>query len=231
MRVAVIQPSYAPWLGYFWMMKNVDLFIYYNNVQYDKNGWRNRNRVLVDGATKWLTLSIRKETLDSRLDKRDLRKIELFNENQFAEHRRLLGIYYRKAPYLFLLDNIYQESLSKFLLLSEAVIIHTEAIANLIGVRSKRLISDQIVEWEDCNLKFTGTPEQRKNQKLLRLLKSVGCTTYLTGLAARNYLDISLFTENGIDIEWNCYAGQQDNLSVLHYLVAGGLEDVLCLLE
>ena len=47
MKVAVIQPSYLPWLGYFYMMKYADLFIYFDDVQYDKNGWRNRNKILV----------------------------------------------------------------------------------------------------------------------------------------------------------------------------------------
>ena len=93
MRVAVIQPSYVPWLGYFSMMKDADLFIYYDDVQYDKNGWRNRNRVIVNERVKWLTLSIAKASLGASLKERNLMNVRLIDNKQFIGHNRLLEIY------------------------------------------------------------------------------------------------------------------------------------------
>ena len=77
MKVAVIQPSYLPWLGYFYMMKYADLFIYFDDVQYDKNGWRNRNKILVNNSEKWITLPIKKSTINSNFKSKVLNSVSL----------------------------------------------------------------------------------------------------------------------------------------------------------
>lgn len=56
----VLQPGYLPWLGFFDQMRRADVFVYYDDVQFDKNGWRNRNRVKsTDGRPCWLTVPVR----------------------------------------------------------------------------------------------------------------------------------------------------------------------------
>ena len=56
--ISIIQPSYIPWLGYLYMVRKSDIFVYYDNVQYDKGGWRNRNKVVCGDKVKWLSLSL-----------------------------------------------------------------------------------------------------------------------------------------------------------------------------
>ena len=64
MRVSILQPSYVPWRGYFDQIRRVDLFIFYDDVQYDKRGWRNRNRIKTAQGVRWLTAPIDKQRSD-----------------------------------------------------------------------------------------------------------------------------------------------------------------------
>lgn len=232
MRVAVIQPSYAPWLGYMSMMINADLFIYYDDVQFDKNGWRNRNRVLVNGSVKWLTLSIDKESLGKSLEVRSLMRVMLASNDQFTEHKRLLYVYYKSEAYVDLLETLYPNTLDKTRSLVDSVITHTEYIAQLLGVRCERLrSSDPILGGLTESYLKNLNPVERKNERLLNLLKKVGCTEYVSGDAARAYLNVQLFMENGISVQWNPYKGDGLNLSVVHYLLTYGADAVLKLIS
>jgi hypothetical protein len=58
MRCVILQPSYLPWRGYFDLIHRADIFVFYDDVQYDKNGWRNRNRIKTPQGTKWLTIPV-----------------------------------------------------------------------------------------------------------------------------------------------------------------------------
>ena len=58
MRVVILQPSYLPWLGYFDQLYKSDVFVLYDDVQYDKHGWRNRNRIKTDKRPLWLTVPV-----------------------------------------------------------------------------------------------------------------------------------------------------------------------------
>ncbi len=231
MRIAVIQPSYAPWLGYIYMMRHVDLFVYYDSVQYDKNGWRNRNRVLANGRVKWLTLSIDKASLGSSLHDRRLLNVKLANYDQFAEHKRLLEIYYKGSNYINLLEDLFPRELSNSISLVDSVIAHTEYIANILDVNTRRIRSTSL-ELRDPIKRIEGepTPLEQKNARLLKVLKQVGCTEYVSGEAARSYLNEQLFMQHGISVTWNPYKGDGLNLSVLHYALTYGATAVLDLI-
>ncbi len=232
MRVAVIQPSYAPWLGYISMMRHVDLFVYYDNVQYDKNGWRNRNRVLANGHVKWLTLSIDKTSLGSSLHERRLMNVKLASYGQFAEHRRLLEIYYKSEGYISLLETFYPDELNKNIFLADSVVAHTEHIAKLFDIKSDRIRSSMLdIKHSSDSIRLGVKSLEQKNARLLKVLKEVGCTEYVSGEAARAYLNEELFMQHGISVTWNPYKGDGLNLSVLHYALKYGTSYVLRLLS
>ena len=65
--LAAIQPSFIPWRGYFDIINKSDIFVFYDHVQYDKNGLRNRNRILVKNQIKWLTLPVKKAKLGTKI--------------------------------------------------------------------------------------------------------------------------------------------------------------------
>lgn len=232
MRVAVIQPSYAPWLGYLSMMRDADVFIYYDDVQYDKNGWRNRNRVMVNDKIKWLTLSIDKASLGASLKGRSLMNVKLIDNMQFIGHKRLLETYYNSSRHIRLLDTLYPESMNSTIMLADSVIAHTECIVKLLRIETKRLRSSNFESYSSSDLFDDAmTPIEKKNRRLLSLLNKAGCTEYVSGEAARAYINEDLFMEHGISVVWNPYHGDGINLSVVHYLLERGPTDVVELLS
>jgi hypothetical protein len=93
----ILQPSYIPWRGYFHQIQKADVFVFYDDVQYDKHGWRNRNRLKGPNGTYWLTipfltkgaLSRQMETKDARIDRK---------QRWSHKHRASIAQSYRKAP-------------------------------------------------------------------------------------------------------------------------------------
>lgn len=228
MKVAVIQPSYIPWLGYFNMIKWADIFIFYDDVQYDNNGWRNRNKILVNNKEKWLTLSIDRKSLSNNLKERILNKIQLTNKDQFENHKRLLEIYYQKSKNLLILEQLYFEQLNKISFLSEAVITHTSNLCQFLNIKTK-LIKSSDFDYAKSNDEFLKDPIQKRNHKLLMLLKEVGCKEYISGFSAKNYLDLELFESHSITVHWNKYSEYfpDPKMSIIHYLLKHGRTEVI----
>ena len=76
--VAILQPGYLPWLGFFEQMQRADIFVYYDDVQFDKNGWRNRNRIKTANGLHWLTVPVSPRGSESRMI-HDIRISEHYN--------------------------------------------------------------------------------------------------------------------------------------------------------
>ncbi len=92
--VAVIQSNYIPWKGYFDIIHDVDLFIFYDDVQYTKNDWRNRNRIKTANGLQWLTIPVGPQN-----DKL-IHEIELQDQRWTKKHWSALCQAYARAPYL-----------------------------------------------------------------------------------------------------------------------------------
>src|SRR5438105_7539550 len=94
--LAVLQPGYLPWLGFYDQVRRADVFIYYDDVQFDKHGWRNRNRIKTPAGPLWLTVPVRHtglgetRVMDALIDR----------QTKWARtHVKSLRQYYAKAPY------------------------------------------------------------------------------------------------------------------------------------
>ena len=218
MKVSVIQPSYVPWLGYIYMIKHSDIFIYYDTVQYDKGGWRNRNKVLCNHNIKWLTLSLNKKIMTSNLSERHLNQIELKDNSQFAQNKNILNNYYKN---LGVLNKIYPDSLSKSIMLCDSLVEHNNIILDYLNIKTRILRASEI-NYQHVNY------GDNKNTNLLNLLKTVGATQYVSGLSAKTYMDLNLFEQYNIEVLWNKYQPHDKNvLSCIHYLLAEGRQKVL----
>ena len=95
MKVAICQPTYLPWMGYFDLIDEVDLFIVLDNVQFEKRSWQQRNRIRMPGGLQWLTVPVKSRGHYEQL----IREVEICDP-QFAEnHIRTIELAYRRAPY------------------------------------------------------------------------------------------------------------------------------------
>lgn len=101
MKIAIMQPYFFPYIGYFQLMNAVDEFVIYDNIEFTKKGWINRNRILVDGKDTYITLPLKKDSDYLHVKERYLAEIWL------TERKKMLNRIiesYRKSPYF---NNVY----------------------------------------------------------------------------------------------------------------------------
>ena len=190
--LVVLQPGYLPWLGFFDQMQRSSVFIYYDDVQFDKHGWRNRNRVKAPGGgPHWLTVPV----LHSGRDWPAIHEIEIDNRTPWArKHVGTLKQFYRAAPHLHRYLPALEEMLERrWMLLVDLDLAVTKLICGWLGLERRTLRASEL------------GIASRRSERLLALCQHVDAQRYLSGSAARDYLDTELFSRAGIEIEWQDY--------------------------
>lgn len=191
MIVGIHQPHYLPWLRYFEKIARSDVFIVLDDVQYEKNGFQNRNKIKTPQGPTLLTVPVLKPTL------RPIREIETDNKTGWAEkHRRALEMNYRKAPFFEQywpeLSELYAQPWSHLAALNQAMIA---LFVRQLGIQTRLVNSSQI--------ETTGASTDR----LAELCRAVGGTEYLSGAyAVQAYLDPATLENAGIRLafqEWS----------------------------
>lgn len=190
--LAVLQPGYLPWLGFFDQILRSDVFVLYDDVQFDKHGWRNRNRVKGRRGPQWLTVPIHHR----RRGQQRILDIEINNGTSWArKHIATIRHLYARAPFLSTylpeLADLLRGDWKRLVDLDVAVI---QLMTRWLDIRRPVLRASEL-----------GVPGAR-NERLVALCRSVGATDYLSGDAARAYLDVSLFEANGIRVHWQRYS-------------------------
>lgn len=194
MNVVILQPSYIPWRGYFDQIRRADLFIFYDDVQYDKHGWRNRNQIKTAQGKQWLTIPVHSQGVTQGIPIKDVHMD--WSKPWAANHLKTLTFAYRKAPYfheyLPLLESFYarrEECLADF------TIETTIALSRELGIASTRFLRASELPGIDG----------LKTDRLIQILRQVGATHYLSGPSAREYIEAEKFEQAGISLEYMTY--------------------------
>jgi hypothetical protein len=190
--LVVLQPAYLPWLGFFDQMQRSNVFVYYDDVQFDKHGWRNRNRVKAsDGTVRWLTVPV----LHSGRNRPAILEVEIDNRTPWArKHVGTLRQFYSKAPFLGRYLPALEEVLERrWTLLVDLDLAVTRLLCGWLGLERRTLRASEL-----------GIPG-KQSERLLALCQHLGARRYLSGDSARNYLDMDLFARHGIEVEWQDY--------------------------
>lgn len=184
-KVAILQSNYIPWKGYFDIIASVDEFIIYDDVQFTKNDWRNRNKVKTPQGIQWITVPV------GPAIGRQIRHVELKDSRWQIKHWKKLEANYRKAAYF--------EEISK--VIKPVYLMRHDNLSAL-----NRKLIEVICSFLNINTKITNSWDykttQGKNQRLIDLCTQTGATEYISGPAAEGYLDIELFTKSGISVSW-----------------------------
>ncbi len=191
MRVVILQPSYLPWLGYFDQLHKSDVFILYDDVQYDKHGWRNRNRIKTPSGPQWLTVPVLTHVQNKPVN----REVRIDTRQPWArKHLQALRGNYAKAPAFEevfpKLGSVLLRPWTHLLDLNYALL---EVACDLLSLKRDIRFSSQL-----------GIPGQ-KTERLVSICKVLGADRYITGDAAKTYLDESQFETNGITLEYHHY--------------------------
>jgi len=189
-RVAILQSNYIPWKGYFDLISRVDLFVFHDDLQYTKQDWRNRNRIKGPGGTRWLTVPCGAD------ESRRICDVELSEPGWQAAHWRRIVASYRRAPFF---ANFAPE-LEGFYLGRQW---------RTLSELNQFLITHIAREWLQLGAEFRDSREfdltERKAERVLQLLGRTGATHYLSGPAAKAYLDEASFARAGTALEWMTY--------------------------
>jgi len=192
MRIGILQPGYLPWLGFFEQMYRSEIFVIYDDVQYDKHGWRNRNRIKTANGIQWLTVPvivnfkehplIHQVKIDNGID---WRKKHLFSIKQN----------YSKAPFFKQFVNIFEDAYSQeWEYLVEIDIHFILKLVRCLGMGNK-----EIVKSSSLNVKGN------RLEKLIRLCKIFNANIFYEGSSGRNYIEETYFAEHGIKVEYQDY--------------------------
>ena len=204
--LVVLQPSYIPWLGFFDQVRRSDYFVYYDDAQYDKHGWRNRNRIKAAAGPVWLTVPVRTR---GRMGQQ-INEVEIANGTPWArKHLKSIEEAYARAPHCAAYLSPLAELLGR----------HWERLAELDIAVCKLMCS-----WFGLDRPMVRASELEiegdRNDRLLAFCQHFGADTYLSGDAARSYLDVGLFSAHGIRVEWQNFQHpeypQQHGLFVSH---------------
>jgi hypothetical protein len=190
----ILQPSYIPWRGYFHQIQKADLFMFYDDVQYDDRGWRNRNRVKTAGGTKWLTIPVLSQGV--QLAKTPIKDIRIHWDRPWGrKHLATLLHSYAQAPfferYRALVEGFYER---RDECLADFTIDVTKALAAELGLSKTRFL-------RSSELGVQGT----KTDRLLALLAAVGADHYISGPSARGYIDEGKVEAAGVTLEYMSY--------------------------
>jgi hypothetical protein len=190
MRVGVIQSNYIPWRGYFDFIDSVDLFVFYDDVQYTQRDWRNRNRIVTPAGLRWLTVPVKYGRQSQTIDEVPID----YSQNWAAQHLRQLEVNYQRAPFYQTYVREFQSIITRqFSSISDLNVTLCNWIMQALDIRTPTRMS------RGFNL------SGKKTQRMIDLLTRVGATTYLSGPSAASYLDLELFDRHGIRLEYKTY--------------------------
>ncbi len=190
-KVAILQSNYIPWKGYFDLIAAVDEFIIYDDVQFTKNDWRNRNQIKTPKGLEWLSVPVGQKI------SRAIREVEIPTHDWQAQHWQKLETNYRTAAHFeevaqWLKPLYLDENHTNLSVMNRHFI---EAICQRLGITTT-------LRWS-WDYAFS----EGKTERLVDLCKQAGATQYISGPSAKDYLNVGLFTEHGIGVEWFDYAG------------------------
>lgn len=187
----MIQPSFIPWRGYFDFIASVDVFVFYDDVQFSKNGWRNRNRIKTSQGSRWITVPVKHGGLSQLICETEIDERPDWRKSHFGVWRA----WYSGCPFysdlIQLLGDLGERDARSNL--SRFNIELISRIAQYLQIKTPTMCSS---EW-----KLTG----KGTARLMDLLVKIGATTYLSGPSADAYLDKELFRTNGISLEYKAY--------------------------
>jgi hypothetical protein len=207
MKAAILQSNYIPWKGYFDLMNSADVFIIYDEVQYTKNDWRNRNKIKTANGMIWLTIPVKQSNLSQRII-----DTEVANKEWRRKHWNSISMAYSKAAFFKQYSPVFEALYLDSVETSLSRINHSffVAINKILNIQTKLLWS------QDLQL------VQGKTERLVDLCQKVGATEYISGPAAKDYLEVDQFLNNDIKVTWMDYSGypeyRQLNPPFEHYV-------------
>ena len=218
MRVAIMQPTYLPWSGYFGLLQSVDLFVYLDDVQFEKRSWQQRNQIKTENGAQWLTVPV----LSKGKREQIINEVQIDTTSKFSEkHIKSIQHIYRKSPFFHEYSEIIFSAMKKIAgNLSEYNISIINDLKDLLGIYTNTILSSEV----EC----TGI----KSDRLASICSEVGASEYISPPGSKNYLEQSKsFEKIGVEVKYfnftqlnyqQLYGDFLTNMSVIDLLMNCG---------
>tara|TARA_B100000378_G_C18028668_1_gene406778 strand:- start:148 stop:852 length:705 start_codon:yes stop_codon:yes gene_type:complete len=187
MIVAIHQPEYLPWLGFFKKMMNVELFVFLDDVQFRKKGWQNRNRIRINDGTTLLSIPVHTHSYPK------INEVTIDNEKNWSiRHKKSILYNYARAPYFDeikdFIESIFEKKFQYLVDLNTEII---KFIMNELEIKSKIIFSSEL------------EISKKGSDRVLDICKAVDADHYITGTFwAESNLRVEEFKKSNIDVEF-----------------------------
>ena len=194
--IAISQSNYIPWKGYFDLINKVDEFILYDDAQFTRRDWRNRNKIKTSNGLQWLTIPV--DVKGKYFQK--IKETKISEKDWGVKHWQQIKQNYSKAKhfknYKDLFEELYLNSKEEYL--SEVNYKFIITINQILGIKTKIKFSDVF--------EIYGNP----TEKLLNICKQCKANIYISGPAAKNYFDEKLAEKENIQVQWMNYSNYDE---------------------
>jgi len=226
MKLGIMQPYFLPYIGYFQLINAVDKYVIYDNIEYTKKGWINRNRMLMNGQDFLFSLPLKKDSDYKSICEREL-SVD-YNPKKIIEQ---IKSSYLKSPYfkeiIPILESIFY---CKEINLFQYILHSVNAVNNYLGINTEIVISSTI------NIDH----QLRSEEKVLAICKSLGANSYYNAIGGKELYSKERFSISGIDLKFlssdSIQYKQFDNafvpsLSIIDVLMFNSKEEASMLLK
>jgi hypothetical protein len=199
-KIAILQSNYIPWKGYFDIINFVDEFVLFDDAQYTKNDWRNRNQIKTQNGLLWLTIPIKRNF------KQPIKDALVVDQKWRKKHWRSISESYARAPHFKFYKDQFEELYieSQEIYLSKINYKFLNMICGILGIETK-------ITW---SMDYSLPPG--KTERLISVCQQAGAGEYISGPAAKDYIEEKLFNEAGIKITFMDYSGYPEYSQLFH---------------
>jgi len=190
MKLAIMQPYFMPYIGYFQLINSVDRFVIYDNIQYTKKGWINRNRILINGKDQLITLPLKKDS-----DYLDVVEREL-SESWEKDKNKMLNVIkssYNKAPYFQEIFELVSKCLN-----NPEVNLFRFIYDSIVLINGYLEIKTHIITSSTIDINHT----LKSQDKVVSLCKEQNANVYINSIGGIELYDKEIFKQNGIELNF-----------------------------
>lgn len=193
-KIFISQSNYIPWKGYFDAINMADIFVVYDDMQYTKNDWRNRNIIKTHNGLQWLTIPIEISSKHfHKINEMEVSKTQMLWKKK---HWQSIMHNYSRSPFYDLYKQSFQDLFENCntTKLSEINLYFLTSICDILNITTQFVLSS--------NLDLIGD----RNERLINICKQLGVGEYISGPAAKVYIKEELFNKESIKINWLDYS-------------------------
>jgi hypothetical protein len=194
MIIAILQPCFIPWMGYFEQMQVADLFVYMDDVQYTRKDWRNSNVLLCSSGPKRVSVPVKKCPINTMLNE----AIISTNDNWRCQLLNKIHNWYKTAPFYDEVYSLLRETIDQdFVKLVDLNYALNASIAKYIGITTP----------VDISSKVPRSTSDRQG-RIIEIVNFYGADVLYDGKSAEDFIDVDLFERNGIEVIFQNYIHQ-----------------------